>query len=258
MTAMRLKRYPSPSGGFALGKMGVGATMLKHGKTARDYVQSGLVAMWDGIENAGWGTHNPSATAWADLTGNEGSVPAVGTPKWTDNAFDGSRDDNSAVGVYFKSSSNNLGEIIQTGTYSIEIAVTPGTTIQSNGGIVGIGSSRQFWIWEANNVRDYFIDAIQSSQGAWDRPTDNSRDKSYVYQFSLNNGTGLFLVNGTLMQTKSYSTASKTSDGFCIGWIDVYNTTRSQIHSIRMYSRALTAAEIAANYAIDKERFNLP
>lgn len=24
------------------------------------------------------------------------------------------------------------------------------------------------------------------------------------------------------------------------------------------YSRALTAAEIAANYAIDKERFNLP
>lgn len=29
MTAMRLKRYPSPSGGFALGKMGVGATMMR-------------------------------------------------------------------------------------------------------------------------------------------------------------------------------------------------------------------------------------
>jgi hypothetical protein len=27
---------------------------------------------------------------------------------------------------------------------------------------------------------------------------------------------------------------------------------------IRIYSRALTAAEIAANYAIDKARFNLP
>ena len=29
MTAMRLKRYPSPSGGIALGKMGVGATILR-------------------------------------------------------------------------------------------------------------------------------------------------------------------------------------------------------------------------------------
>ena len=28
MTAMRLKRYPSPSGGIALGKMGVGAVLL--------------------------------------------------------------------------------------------------------------------------------------------------------------------------------------------------------------------------------------
>ena len=42
MTAMRLKRYPSPSGGIALGKMGAGATMLKQGKTAKDYVQNGL------------------------------------------------------------------------------------------------------------------------------------------------------------------------------------------------------------------------
>ena len=32
--------------------------------TARDYVQDGLVAMWDGIENAGWGVHYYSDTVW--------------------------------------------------------------------------------------------------------------------------------------------------------------------------------------------------
>ena len=69
MTAMRLKRYPSPSGGFAFGKIGVGATLLKQGKTARDYVQNGLVAMWDGIENAGAGTHDAGATVWKDIVG---------------------------------------------------------------------------------------------------------------------------------------------------------------------------------------------
>ena len=31
-----------------------------------------------------------------------------------------------------------------------------------------------------------------------------------------------------------------------------------KVHCIRLYSRALTADEIAANYAIDKARFNLP
>ena len=38
--------------------------------TARDYVQTGLIAMWDGIENAGGGVHDASATRWLmDLDG---------------------------------------------------------------------------------------------------------------------------------------------------------------------------------------------
>ena len=44
--------------------------MVKTMPTARDYVQDGLIAMWDGIENAGWGVHDPNATTWKDLTGN--------------------------------------------------------------------------------------------------------------------------------------------------------------------------------------------
>ena len=31
-----------------------------------------------------------------------------------------------------------------------------------------------------------------------------------------------------------------------------------KFHCCRIYNRALTAAEIAANYAVDKARFNLP
>ena len=41
----------------------------KRTPTARDYVQDGLVAMWDGIENAGWGVHDAAATTWKDLVG---------------------------------------------------------------------------------------------------------------------------------------------------------------------------------------------
>ena len=37
--------------------------------TSADYVRDGLVACWDGKENAGSGVHNPSATTWLDVVG---------------------------------------------------------------------------------------------------------------------------------------------------------------------------------------------
>ena len=35
--------------------------------TSASYVQSGLIAQWDGIDNQGTGTHDPTATTWKDL-----------------------------------------------------------------------------------------------------------------------------------------------------------------------------------------------
>ena len=38
--------------------------------TSASYVQDGLIAQWDGIDNEGTGVHNPSATVWKDLKGS--------------------------------------------------------------------------------------------------------------------------------------------------------------------------------------------
>lgn len=48
----------------------IGPDVAKFVPTAKDYVQDGLISMWDGIENAGWGVHDPNATVWKDLSGN--------------------------------------------------------------------------------------------------------------------------------------------------------------------------------------------
>lgn len=45
--------------------------LAKAGPTAKDYVQDDLIAMWDGIENAGWGVHDQKATVWKDLIRGE-------------------------------------------------------------------------------------------------------------------------------------------------------------------------------------------
>ena len=34
------------------------------------YVQNWLIAQWDGIDNQGTGTHDPTATTWKDLKGS--------------------------------------------------------------------------------------------------------------------------------------------------------------------------------------------
>lgn len=40
------------------------------GVNAFSYIQKGLAASYDGIENAGAGVHDANATTWVDLTGN--------------------------------------------------------------------------------------------------------------------------------------------------------------------------------------------
>ena len=39
------------------------------GYTSASYEQSGLIAQWDAIDNAGTGVHDPTATVWKDLKG---------------------------------------------------------------------------------------------------------------------------------------------------------------------------------------------
>lgn len=36
-----------------------------------NYVQDGLIACWDGIENAGKGVHDSEATVWTDIVGGK-------------------------------------------------------------------------------------------------------------------------------------------------------------------------------------------
>ena len=53
-------------------------TAQGEGVNAFSYIQKGLVACYDGIENAGAGVHDANATTWVDLTGN-GNDGTVGS-----------------------------------------------------------------------------------------------------------------------------------------------------------------------------------
>ena len=46
------------------------ASVAAFGYTSASYVQDGLIAQWDGIDNVGIGGHDATATVWKDLAGN--------------------------------------------------------------------------------------------------------------------------------------------------------------------------------------------
>ena len=48
------------------------------------YIQDGLVAMYDGIDNAGRGVHDPNASAWVDLAGEQDMALHNGDVYFTD------------------------------------------------------------------------------------------------------------------------------------------------------------------------------
>ena len=75
------------------------------------YVQDGLISQWDGIDNAGTGTHDPNVTTWKELVGN---LPTTATAL----TFDG----NSVV---FNGTDTQVeGNIGAADRFSPEITVT--------------------------------------------------------------------------------------------------------------------------------------
>ena len=237
MTAMRLKRYPSPSGGFALGKMGVGATMLKQGKTARDYVQSGLVAMWDGIENAGWGAHDASATTWKDLTGNGHDI-AISTATFSDDA----------INISERSAALTHG--FSTGSIrAIEISVKE----RLSGYCILFFDTR-------NRITHYFENGVNGMQFNPDR-ANSAVVKSGASTFAATMDADGMLQSGYADgRPNPISNWTRWSGGENYYLSPRYGswTFAGSLRFIRIYDRMPTADEFAANYAIDKERFNLP
>ena len=229
--------------------------------TARDYVQDGLIAMWDGIENAGWGVHDASAATWKDLTGNGYDISVNNSIfTWTQNS------------IKPLSTSNFVPLSSPSGAYSAERG-----TIEAIFRISSVGSSSFGRVWSSNSNGSNYRLALLISNVAL----------SVAIQCGSIGGskfaeTGIATIDVGSIVSASFYRDSTSNMGITVnrtnyvlsGFSSVYNAQGSMcifgdnaqtagnnvfgdIYSIRSYSRALTAAEVAANYAVDAARFGL-
>ena len=205
------------------------------------YVTDGLIAMWDGIENAGWGVHDPNATVCVDLSGNGYDLTLANCTIEDDAWFI-----NTLRGAYVQ------GKSFSSRPVCFELCAS---RIGGNDFFytsVGVCFVNAGGYWQMVNKN-----TANNAVSAPDQWTQNSK-----IQFSAEySSTGLarFSLGGVGNLTiKSYSN-SWPEHGHDIEFgsnTSYFGKMRS--HNIRFYSRALTAEEISANYAVDKMRFNLP
>ena len=215
----------------------------KAAPTAKSYVQDGLIVQLDGIENSGYGVHDANATVWKSLVGNYSASGVSGNFSWGDNALLSA---NVAAGAGL-----GFGVSIPSFNYmTMEICYDAQSGSRY---LVDSGFGNQFAILSRDGAYLQFTSyrgIVKSSAAMY-----GQHCISYVYS---GNSANSAYENGSPATLSSISN-SWNPGSWSIGTKNSrYNGFRGKMHSYRLYSRALTAAEIAANYAIDKERFNLP
>jgi len=230
------------------------------------YVQDGLVAMWDGKENAGVGLHDPNATVWKDLTRRSPDINITSDEiSWSNNACVRVGTGGKTIAYPNIDLSNPLSErTIEFVVSALNLPLTTTTAYYFSSMPTGGGSMRI--TWEGSTPHLFYT--LRSSGGKVDSgvgletlenpasislvgtgsQSSETRNYAYYYTNGIEIGRGLF--GGDPIAAPALSLFQDVRN-----WPSV-NTIR--FHAIRFYSRALTAEEIAANYAVDKQRFNLP
>ena len=217
------------------------------------YIQNGLVACWDGIENAGPGTHDTNATVWKDIVGGYEFVLSNVTVE--------------ADRITFAGDETSYGTLDAAGTLATFGAAMNGTLevvyASRNGGV------NQVLLQAPPGIGMSFGELISGNTHLIVPFTTSGTTKQPTYVFTsgtVTNSVSLRCESGAAVAAIANGRSlSRTSDGGY--WSGTGTETfignraskaagfPGSIYSIRLYGRQLTDAEIAFNQSIDRIRF---
>ena len=240
------------------------------GLNAFSYIQKGLAACYDGVENAGAGVHDPNATTWVDLTGHGNNGTVGDGITWAANGWvcTGNVPTPIVVGP-------GVAAVTGSETFTIEFTGTRATTGRGvlfgqyaiNYGVnleyAGNGSGTT-----DNSLRLHFLRGLDGAATLDQRTTRASLsyangDSATLALTTAPTERGLWKdgVLGTFANTSQSAMpiVNRVTDcNSCIGG-DFRGgsgvTFIGTCNAFRLYDRVLTANELAINAAVDAVRF---
>ena len=238
------------------------------GLNAYSYIRKGLVANFDGIDNAGTGAHDSSATTWVDLTGNANDATKGSNASW--NGTDGwtsSADGKPMIVPAGNGSATTIAGTTATKVFTAQFAVKPsrnnarqcffgqwaehGISIEHNGGNSTMdGHLRAYYQYvKTGNDGDDLFTQILVTSGEWASMSFlNDAAKQSVWKNGQTSQTIVKALTGTLTNicpSVIGGDNARTTMGF-----------RGTYNAFRLYNRVLSEDEVKVNAAIDDRRFN--
>ena len=220
----------------------VAGTAVAAGLGPQSYVQNGLVAHFDAIDNEGTGTHNPSATTWRDLKGSAYITLQTGA-SWT--------------GRYFDSSAKQHTIKTMPGYDRTSVSIEVPINVISNGASGKypriFANSEYFGIYFSGTGTSpalYF-----NGQNPDSRPSFGGFRMGSIFAYGSSASYGIGLAGEVKSQTSVPVKVSPTKPAADWTLSGYSGYLHAHYYGLRLYNRALTAPERYANAAVDGLRF---
>ncbi len=230
------------------------------------YVQSGLIAQFDGLENVAYGAqHSDTATQWTSITGTvsnlkfsfSGRSGSVGSWRPDGRYFDGNSKGETTANITL----GDVWTVQATMTMNMNQQLTSKTSPASQYPIVLAASDDSISAYLNNNgSQTTTLNFKDNYNKISTRPTIASFGGRYLTAACDRTGT-----EKTYFTQSTTALGGGTSNGsgnvtvpalqYCIGGTDDNHYMKGTMHSLRFYNRLLTDAEIAQNNAVDEVRF---
>lgn len=213
-----------------LGAEGTEQQEVASSYTASDYIQDGLIAMWDGIENAGWGVHDPNATAWTEIVSRTSTSIGSGAVFAQDYVSVPS----DSTSIY------DTKDLINSGSFTIEAC----GFCQSYKALCTFGYKNYFapyFAWGYN--------VFLPITGGFSFGTSDGGGGAYIRcscaVTSYGGSTTIWFPKLGSKKTETFTFANEQRGRL------VLNGQSGGICALRLYNRALSPDEIEHNYLID-------
>ena len=230
---------------------------IAQAETTLDYVQSGLVAHWDAIENAGRGQHSSTIAAWKDLVGDNDIL----IPDWVkveDEALYsiGATTHDCPTLAASAIASTNVNVTIEVVTKCIAWTAGDSYGACQSVFVTPFGYGMGYRLQAENGFYHMLAtDAQKASLYTW-APTGKTINDRHTFSAAVSKSTAANAVymDGAAATGVSYGGYQENCSS---GWSFFCNNRSDiRVYAIRLYDRLLTAEEIAANRRVDVERFD--
>ena len=236
------------------GKIGA-KSLLEHRKFARDYIQDGLIALWDAEENVGWNKHEANPQTWKNLVGNSLDMISNGDPVFYSQYIQPT----TLAQLWHTDTSDIFEPCVANGTFSMECAIS--YVVGQNGKFMLAYNDAALYL--STQCLDSTRIGVRATISGTTITSYRSNPTSGTASLSVISGNATArYYNSIALRTFGFPLFTTSRKQFSIGYrmANVNNNRLSggeKIYCIRIYSRALSQEELAHNAAIDKARFHI-